>query len=101
MGNSSYLLPRAELPAFIRGPFPSISADKVQVRMTGATLEIKGAPIHTISWESSGAGNAKVVLEASTHLEFDGSYFDKCMNILESAFRALILMEPRDEQNSR
>jgi hypothetical protein len=91
-----FLVPRAALPPFIRSPTATTIADDVQVRMTAATLAVRGAPIHSISWELRGRMPAEIILEARTQLTFDESYLDQGLDLLESAFRAFIVREAND-----
>ena len=87
---------RSELPPFIRSAFTATVADDVQVRMTAATLAVRGAPVHSISWELKARAPAEIRLEARTQMALDGPFFDKGLDILESGFRAFIVKEPCD-----
>jgi hypothetical protein len=84
---------KTDLPPFIRRGFAASIADSVQVRMVAATLDVRGAPIDTISWRLRGSSPAEIILEAHTQLEFDESYFNKGLHLLESSFRAFIVKE--------
>ncbi len=89
-----FIVQTADLPPFIRTAFTATIADAVQVRMTAATLAVRGAPINKISWDLRGKGPAEVVLEANAEMEFNEAYLEKGLDLLENSFRAFIAKEP-------
>jgi hypothetical protein len=85
----------AELPSFIR-PLLMEYGDpgKVQVRMTGGTLAVQGAPIQRISWQLlDKEGGARITLEARTEVNLSESYLVDQLDMLESAFNSFIVGE--------
>jgi hypothetical protein len=87
---------KAVLQPFISATTLSVS-DDVQVRMTGASFAVRGAPIQSIAWELAGKGIVNVTLEGKTKMEFDGSYLDQGMDFLENAVNAFSVRKSDDE----
>jgi hypothetical protein len=95
--DGNFRVTQAELRPSIRSAAVETFSDDVQVRMIGATIAVRGAPIHTISWRLSEKGDrANIVLEARTKLTLDESYINKGFDLLEAAFRAFVFRESRN-----
>jgi hypothetical protein len=87
---------KADLPPYMLRGLAATIADSVQVRMIAATLDVRGAPIDRISWRLWGSSSAEIVLEAHAQLEFNESYFNRGLELLESSFKKFIVKEPGD-----
>jgi hypothetical protein len=93
-----FQVPQEELPSLIQSTLIQTEADEVQIRMSGGTLSVRGAPIHTIAWFIPSEGQpAQVTLEARTTMDFTESYLEDGLALIESAFNAFILRSPRHE----
>jgi len=83
---------KEKLPHFIRAVVVPTIADGVEVRMTAGILAVRGAPVQYIAWELTKRG-AEITLGAKQKTKLEPSYLEAGLEILESAFRALIFKE--------
>ena len=92
-------VPVSELPPFMASTIVEGVANNVEVRMTGGTLAVRGAPIHEIVWQLPEKGSPAVIfLEARTKATLDASYLENGLDLLESAFKAFIVGDHGDEE---
>lgn len=61
----------------------------VQVRMTGGTVAVTGAPVQTISWQIEDDSSASIEMRIRTDKVLTESYIVDGLDLLEIAFKAL------------
>ncbi len=88
-----FRVPLTDVSSFIRSTFVETSADKVQVQMTGGTLSVRGAPVHTITWKLGKDGRVEFVVQAKQKTKLDGDCLIEALNMVESAVKALVIGE--------
>lgn len=87
-----FRVPTSGLPAIIRTTMVETRSDGIEIQMTGGKLSVTGAPVETISWSLDPHKNgARVTLEARTKVTVSESYLEDGVELIEGAFRALIL----------
>ncbi len=85
-----------EMSPLIRSSFVETTVEKVHVKLTGGTLSVQGTPIHTIGWKLGKSGKVNVLVEARTETELTASYLVDGLDLIESAFRAMVVGETRE-----
>src|SRR5262249_61895081 len=91
--------PAGQVSPLISSTFGETVAGPVQVRMTGGTLTVRGAPLHTINWKLPEKGEyVEFILEAKQNATFDGSYIVDALDLIETAFMGLVVVGADDEK---
>jgi len=89
-----FLVKKEDVPSYIRSAELQSFSDKVSVRLIGGKIAVSGAaPLHTLSWELSPKGNAKIYLEMKLETQLQNDCLDKGLDVLEGLFKAFVAKE--------
>lgn len=86
----TYRCKLTQMPFFLRSSVVEAVGKDVQVRTTGATLAVTGAPINKLTWKLLNEDQVEIVLEALTEKVFDGAYFTESLDLIATGFDAII-----------
>lgn len=87
----AFFLPISELPPIIRSMLVETKEGDVVVQMTGGRLSIRGAPIHSIEWWIREKRDDVIIeLGARKRLTLEDTYLDQSLQVVDSAFKALV-----------
>ena len=90
-----------EVSPILRAVLGEKGEGPVRVRMTEATLSIRGAPVHMIRWKLLEAQKeVEFSVAERTQSTFDGAYLVDAIDMLESGFSTFILGGRGDEQHA-
>lgn len=87
-----FAVTKDELPGAIRYVLTPAEAGGVQLEMTEGTYRVRGAPIHTIQWNTiEGSDVVQIIMVATNVATMTSDYFESSLADLEAVFSVLFL----------
>ncbi len=92
-----FTLPTTGLPPLIRASMVATQADDVSIQAVGGAFLVRGAPVYRIQWSLSSETDQVIIsLEAKKTTTINEQYLEEALDLVESAFLALIQGEKRN-----
>ena len=95
-----FRVPVAELPegGLIRSTFIGVKQGDLSIKVSGASLVVKGAPIRKLEWQFAEKDmSLMVVIDARLEVEIRKDYLIDQLRLLDSGFRLFVLGERADD----